>query len=101
MSPAATAILRLVGAFLLCAAFMVHLMTAIAQQSALARLTQDGVQTGYSSAYAMLRDVERRRRELPIMVGALIAVCVYIVLLGGTAVLLVLQAASARRERTT
>lgn len=53
------------GALAVAYAFIVILMTAIAQQSVLARLDGAQLTGGYSSAYASLQALETRRADVP------------------------------------
>ena len=58
-------LLKVLTGLLIFYVFLVVLMLAISQQSVMLRLADAGVKTGYSSAYASVREIERRREQLP------------------------------------
>jgi hypothetical protein len=56
---------RLIASLLIWFVFMILLMTAVGQQSVTAHLDKAGLGLGYTSAYATVREVERRQEEVP------------------------------------
>jgi len=54
-----------VGFLLLSYAFMIMVMTAIAQQEVVDRMARDDLTIGYSSAYTLVKELDVRRREIP------------------------------------
>lgn len=57
--------LQLLGIGALVLLFLITVMTAVAQQEAMARMEKEELQLGYSSAYAMVRALDERGKELP------------------------------------
>lgn len=60
----ARALLNIAGALLISAIFLLMLTTAIAQQSILAALNDGEPELSYSTAHAMIREVEERKGQL-------------------------------------
>lgn len=58
-------VLNVIGMITIGFAFLVVLMTGVAQQEAVERMNREDLTIGYSSAFALVRDLEDRRRELP------------------------------------
>jgi hypothetical protein len=56
---------RLIASLLIWFVFMILLMTAVGQQSVTAHLDKAGLGLGYTSAYATVREVERRQEGAP------------------------------------
>ena len=57
--------LQIIALGLLVVLFLITVMTAVAQQEALARMAKEELQLGYSSAYALVRSLDEREKELP------------------------------------
>jgi hypothetical protein len=62
---ATASILHIAGMVLVVVAFLVTVMTAVAQQETLGRMAHEELGLGYSSAFALLRTLDARQRELP------------------------------------
>src|SRR5687768_931787 len=64
-SRALTPVFQILGIAVLVLLFLITVMTAVAQQEVLGRMAKEELQLGYSSAFAMVRTLDEREKELP------------------------------------